>query len=320
MAKKVERQWIGIDVSKAELSVAVHGRTEVLTLTNTPAACAKWLATLPAHSVIAVEATNTYHLEVLMQAYRLGLTCYVVDGYRLNRYREGVGGRAKTDRSDALLLARYLAHEHTALRPWSPPAGGSRTVQRLLHRRATLVRAHTALAQSLEALPELKAQAEALFAQIKVMDKALCKAMHRALRASGWGEDLARCQAVEGIGPLSATALVATFHRVPFRSSDAFIAFIGLDVRVRDSGTSRGQRKLTKHGDSELRRLLYNAAMAASRSDTWAPFYQRCHARGLSTTQALVILARKLARIAFSLMKNQSDYHPRTPLGACNAT
>lgn len=313
MAMKVEAQWIGIDVSKADLSVAVYGSTEVLTLTNAPEAIARWLGTLPASSVIAVEATNTYHLEVLMQAHRRGLACYVLDGYRLNRYREGVGGRAKTDRSDAVLIARYLAHEHTGLRPWSPPAGGSRTVQRLLHRRATLVRAHTALTQSLEELPELKAQAEALFAQINAMDKALSKAMHRALRTSGWGDDLSRCQAVEGIGALSATALVATFHRVPFRSSDAFIAFIGLDVRVRDSGRYRGQRKLTKHGDSEIRRLLYNAAMAARRSPTWEPFYQRCLARGLSATQALVILARKLARIAFALMKNQSEYHPVHP-------
>lgn len=315
MAKKVEAQWIGIDVSKAELSIAVYGSTEVLTLANTPEAIAQWLAKLTTNSVVAVEATNTYHLEVLMQAHRRGLSCYVLDGYRLNRYREGVGGRAKTDRGDAVLIARYLAHEHTACRPWSPPTSGSRTVQRLLHRRATLVRARTALAQSLEELPELKEQAEALFAQIQAMDKALSKAMHRALRTSGWGDDFTRCQAVEGIDPLSATALVAIFHRVAFRSSDAFIAFIGLDVRVRDSGRYRGQRKLTKRGDSEIRRLLYNAAMAARRSPTWEPFYRHCLARGLSTTQSLVILARKLARIAFALIKNQSEYLPRTPVG-----
>lgn len=135
MAKKVKARWIGIDVSKAELSIAVYASTEAPTLANTPEAIAEWLATLPANSVLAVEATNTYHLEVLVQAHRRALTGHVVDGYRLNRYREGVGGRAKTDRSDAALLARYLAHEHTALRPWTPPAGGSRTLQRLLHRR-----------------------------------------------------------------------------------------------------------------------------------------------------------------------------------------
>jgi transposase len=101
------------------------------------------------------------------------------------------------------------------------------------------------------------------------------------------------------------------FHRGQFRSSDAFVAFLGLDVRVRDSGRSVGKRKLTKQGSSELRRLLYTAAMAAKRSRTWEPFYQRCLDRGFKTTQALVALARKLVRVAFALMKNQSQYEPK---------
>jgi transposase len=40
-------------------------------------------------------------------------------------------------------------------------------------------------------------------------------------------------------------ALVATFHRHNFRNADAFVAFMGLDVRVRDSGKFRGRRRIT---------------------------------------------------------------------------
>lgn len=319
MASRVETQWIGIDVSKAELSMAVYGG-EQLTLANQVGAIEGWLATLPAGAELAVEATNTYHLKVLERAHRRGFTCYVLDGYRLSRYRDSIGARAKTDRSDAVLLARYLAHERAALRAWSPPPAGYLAVHRLLHRRATLVRARVALAQSLEDLPALQSQAAALFSQIQALDQALCRQMHHALRTSGWAPDVARCQAIEGIGPLSAAALVTAFHRGHFARSDAFIAFLGLDVRVRDSGTWRGRRKLTKQGDAELRRLLYNAAMAARRSPVWAAFYQRYRDRGLSPTQTLVILARKLARIAFALMKYQTEYHPTIPLRSCNAT
>jgi len=112
------------------------------------------------------------------------------------------------------------------------------------------------------------------------------------------------------VGELTATALVMAFLRGDFQRSDAYVAFLGLDVRVRDSGKQRGRRKLTKKGDPEIRRLLHNAAMAASRQPTWKDTYQRYRARGLKTTQALVILARKLARIAFSLMKHQTEYRP----------
>lgn len=88
-------------------------------------------------------------------------------------------------------------------------------------------------------------------------------------------------------------------------------------MRVRDSGQARGRRKLTKQGDPELRRLLYLAAMTARRSPAWAGFYPRYLDRGLKSTQALTILARKLARIAFAILKNGTDYVPREP---CLAT
>ena len=80
-------------------------------------------------------------------------------------------------------------------------------------------------------------------------------------RKLGWGRDLERCQAVPGIGPLTGLALTAIFHQGTYRNVDAFIAFMGMDVRVRQSGRWRGRSKLTKKGDPEVRRLLFNAAM-----------------------------------------------------------
>ena len=70
----------------------------------------------------------------------------------------------------------------------------------------------------------------------------------------------------------------------------------------------RGRRRLTKKGDPELRRLLHNAAMAARKTRRWKPVYEAQLQRGMKPIQALVILARKLARIAFALMRNQSEY------------
>ena len=81
-----------------------------------------------------------------------------------------------------------------------------------------------------------------------------------------------------------------------------------MDVRVRDSGKHKGRRKLTKKGDPELRRLLYNAAMAARKTQAWKGLYETYVAQGLKPTQALIKLARKLARIAFALMHNQAIY------------
>lgn len=79
---------------------------------------------------------------------------------------------------------------------------------------------------------------------------------------------------------------------------------MGLDLRVRDSGQFRGRRKLTKKGNSELRRLLFNAAMQGRRRDLWVPCYLAMRTRGMSTTAAFVALGRKLARVCFALLRN----------------
>lgn len=309
--------FIGIDVSKAELAIARSDTANIVTLNNDKKAIRAWLKTLPGSAAIAVEATNTYHCTLLVEAWQRQHRLYVVDGYRLSRYRDSVGGRAKTDRTDAELLLRYLQREADSLRLWSPPPAAYVTIQRLLHRRATLVQAQTALQQSLGDIPELKRSLKALLRHIDRLDLRIRQHLQQAVREADWHDDVRRCQAVEGIGPLTAVALVNAFHRGAFASSDAFVAFLGLDVRVRDSGTQRGRRKLTKQGDPELRRLLYNAAMAARRQPAWARFYQHYIDRGLKPIQALVILARKLARIAFALMKQQTDYQPRN---ACAVT
>ena len=320
MAMRVQSHLVGVDVSKAELVVCEGQDQRVHVLENHRRPIRAWLKALPRPTCLAVEATNTFHLAVLEEAHRLKHTVYVVDGYRLKHYRESTGGRAKTDSSDAHLIRRYLERERQDLRPWTPPPKGYVTVQRLLHRRAVLVQAKTAIEQSLGELPELKRSLKALIRRLNHLDTLIQKRLQKALEDHGWLAHQQRLKAIEGIGPLTAAALVMAFNRGTFKHSDAFVAFLGLDVRVRDSGRCRGKRKLTKKGDPELRRLLYLAAMHACRRAHWKTFYHRHLARGLSRIQALVALARKLARVAFALLKNQTLYQNPNTAETCLAT
>lgn len=316
MANRVQPTRVGVDVSKAELVLSVNG-DEAVTLPNTRKAIRSWLRSWPVSLEVALEATNDFHLAPAEEAHRQGHRVYVINGYQLNRYRESIGGRAKTDASDARLLVRYLQRERDELRPWTPPPKGYRQLQRLLHRRATLVQAKVRLQQSLAGLPGFTTSLRALVKQLDRVDELIKKRIRAVLREARWADQARRCQEMEGIGPITAAALVMAFHRGRFKNSDAFIAFLGLDVRVRDSGKKRGRRCLTKQGAPELRRLLYLAAMQAKRQPAWQGFHQRYLNRGLSNIQALTILARKLARVAFALLKNQTEY---VPGGACMQT
>ncbi|VVP61251.1 IS110 family transposase [Pseudomonas silesiensis] len=320
MAMSVSRSVVGVDVAKVEVVVYQSDTDRLLPVSNDKPSLTKWLKTLPANSAIAIEATNIYHLDTVELAHAMGHIVYVIDGFRLSNYRKGVGGRAKTDASDARLLARYLKNEEEELRPWSPPPKVYTKLQSLLRRRATLVQARVSLTQSWNDEPLLKAAFKQQIAAMGRLDLLIQKKLLDVVKEAGLLEQVKRCQAVEGVGFLTATALTMAFQRGDFASGDAYIAFLGMDLRVSDSGQMNGRRKLTKKGDSEIRRLLHNAAMAASRSKTWKPFYERYLERGLKTTQVLVILARKLARVAFALMKNQSKYQPNPVFGASPQT
>ena len=69
-------------------------------------------------------------------------------------------------------------------------------------------------------------------------------------------------------------------------------------------------RELTKEADSELRRLLFNAAMQGRRSALWEPHYLALRARGMNATTAFVALGRKLARVCFALLNSEAKFDP----------
>lgn len=301
---------VGIDIAKAEIVVYRADLQAIESVKNDRASIKRWLKGLPSNSALAVEATNIYHLDTIELAHEMGHWVYVVDGYRVSHYRSGVGQRAKNDPCDARLLARYLASEQSKLRLWSPPPKAYTMLKSLLHRRATLIQNHSGLMLSWADEPLLKKVQAAQQKAFKQADQAIQKLLRRVSKEAGIEENIERCKAIEGIGELTATGLATTYMRGDFANSDAFIAFLGMDLAVNDSGKKNGLRHLTKKGDPEVRRLTYNAAMAASRSPKWKLFYESCLARGFSKTQALVALARKLCRVAFALMKNQSEYLP----------
>ena len=320
MAKQVEKRTFGVDVAKAWLDIYCSGSDAVVRIENTASAIDAWLRTEPGPARMAVEATNRFHEAFVECAHVQGHEVYLVDALKLCRYREAVGRRAKTDRHDAVLLARYVQQEHAGMRRWNFQGPQQAKLWRLLKRRATLVQTTTRLRQSLTDLDELDRAAMQLIAHCQQLVRHVDRELHAQARRLDWDPALRLSCGIPGIGPVTALAMVACFHRHDFRSADAFVAFMGLDVRVRDSGTFRGRRKLTKKGDPELRRLLYNAAMAACRQDHWKAYYQSLRKRGFSGTAALVALARKLVRVCYALLKKQAPFDPKLRPMTCPMT
>jgi len=321
VAKPVVPYTIGVDVAKDTLEIYHWDSGQRESIANTARSIRAWLRRLPAQSELALEATGGYHEPLLERALQAESVVYLLNAQQLAAYRTATGGRAKTDASDAELLARFVDRERARLRPQRWIALEQRRLRRLLKRRALLVNMRARLQQSREVTPELKGEFSTLIAGVRRMIAKVEQQMRALVRQLGWAQELQLCMSIPGVGPLSAIALLESYRRGAFESIDAFIAFLGLDVRVRDSGRYTGRRKLTKKGDPENRRLLFNAANSAKQcSAPHAAYYARLRARGLSATAATMALGRKLARQAYGVLHSATPYRtPNQAEGGCMA-
>jgi len=300
----------GVDVAKAELVIGHSEFEAVLRIVNTAQGIAAWLAQLPAGTAVAMEASGHYHQLLAHMAHAAGMRVYVLNAQRIKDYGRAVGNRGKTDRLDAQLIARYVLREHSKLRVWTPAAPAADTLSRLLVRRQALVKARQMLGQSLSGVAALKAPRQTLLASLKRMLTHLELFIRVELaRVPTMAALHRRLMSIVGVGPILAAQLVACFTSLCFTRADSFIAYTGLDPRPDDSGKRRGRRRLSKHGHAMLRCLLYNGAMAAARSKLFKPMYTQLRDRGLQSTEAIVVLARKLARIAFAIYKSGDTFN-----------
>jgi transposase len=97
-----------------------------------------------------------------------------------------------------------------------------------------------------------------------------------------------------------------------FQRLDQVVAYVGMDIQIKQSGKWRGQAKLSKRGSGLVRRMLYMAAMRC----TWLPgsafgvYYHRLLARGVGKMTALMAVMRKMLVIAAYLLRTGEDYDP----------
>jgi len=315
MANTVKKITLGIDVAKDKHDIYNWQTEEFTTLANERSDIKAWLKAFHGPVQIAIEPTSHYHLVMIDEAHALGYEVYLINPRQLVHYRQAVNVRNKTDPLDAWLLARFLEREGGQLRPFKPQDPRAQRLWQLILRRSTVVKSRQQLRQS---LAEVRLPIKALLTQFQQLLARIDRQIINLIKEIGWWSSYRHCMSIPGIGPGNAAALVAAYHRGSFASSDAFISYLGMDVRIRESGYYKGKRKLTKRGEPELRRLLFCASYPARQYQRFADYFQRQLEKGLSKTAARVILSRKLARIAFTLIRNEEMFI-RQPKTGCMA-
>lgn len=244
-------------------------------------------------------------------AQQAGLTVYMLNALDVYHYGKALGQRGKTDRLDAQLIAEYATHQQSQLRPWQPANPTLEKIRTLMRCRAQVVRASVAMNMSLEDTPMLAKQAAAIKRQFDLALKSIDTQLQALIKADPVVAQGAAClRSIQGVGPLGATLLATLLARIPFKSADALVAFTGLDPRPCDSGKKQGVRRLSKRGQPLLRQQMWMCAMSASRCSGFKAHYEVLRLRGLPSTAAYVVIARKLLRVAFALWHSDQMFDP----------
>ncbi len=303
---------IGVDVASRHVVAACAARSfPPRKVANELGALRAWLSGVPRASRIGLEATGACHQLLADAAHAAGMTVYVLNPRDVKKYGEGVGRRGKTDRLDAEVIARYVAREHDQLHAYVPRSAAARRLEQLLKRRGKLINARVGLTATWRDIPgvgkEVAALKTAYARLLKRVDSLLGEAAAQVPEVKAAST---RLRTVPGYGELGGLAVAHALQRLPFSDVDAFIAHTGLDPRPRDSGDMHGRRRLSKRGPPALRATMHMCAMSASRTPAWHPYYARQLAKGLSGTEALVILARKMARTAWAICKRETVFDP----------
>lgn len=307
---------LGIDVSQKELCCVLvdavsRKRLWQKSVPNTEEGWQALLASTPKEVPWVMEPTGRYSTGVAREAKQQGRNVLLAEPRQARSYLVSMSPRAKTDPLDAYGLALFGLSKDLAAYP--VPSDAMDRLRQMLSARKGLSQSITRLTQQARELPLAQENLLEAAKELKERRKAMDTAIAADLAQSGYAALGKRLMGVPGIGPVTAASVIVRLGERRFESAEKFVAYVGLDITVHQSGKSQGVGHVSHHGDAEMRRLFYLAAQSNLRIEQ-SPFrhqYEREREKGMSSTAALCAVSRKIAKLCWSLVKHGATYDPQ---------
>lgn len=321
MAQKQEYMYLGFDTAKTKYDwslIDAQGLEQTYgTLPNDVTELATLLLTVtgnyPGHCIICVvEATGVYHYPLLEACQILRIPCIVYNAILTKQQTKATVRGKKTDRSDAFLVARvgwsgggrvHVPEAHLVTKHYA------RSCNKLSVLSASFKVYHRHLTDLLA--DDLSIETGELLDGIQTAITKARQQLYQELAASAEGKTFHLLQTIPGVGPYVAASLIGEIQDIRrFPKPKHLIAYVGLDTKIRQSGTAlNGTGRLTKRGSSYIRRSLFIAANVARQHDSqFQALYDKKRAEGRTYKAANVVVARKLLQVVRSVWLNQKEY------------
>lgn len=331
----VVRQCLAADVSKDDLKVCfkemdgaqdsrIRGQT---TFKNSPAGWAnvkKYAEKYRKPEVpflVVMEATGVYHEELAYFLREQGIPCSVVLPNKSKNYAKSLNVKTKNDKVDAQVLAQMGLDQKLAL--WQGLNPVMRKIKRLLREKDALQKYHLMLGNQSHARahshkPEALSQKRTATHQ-KLIEKQIREIEKQVLETLGTDAELKakvdKVCTIKGVGVHTALSVIAEANGFELIANKAqLVSYAGYDVIENTSGTSvRGNTRISKKGNSHIRKALYFPALTAAQHDPkMKSLYQRITARNPKVKMiGLVAVQRKILVLIYTLFKNNTAFDPK---------
>lgn len=304
---------VGIDVSKAQLDVAVRPSGEAWRVENEPASLKRLAERLKelAPRLVVMEATGGLEIPIAAVLGRAGLPVVIVNPRQVREFARATGRLAKNDKIDAMILALFGERVRPEIRPL--PDDLAQAFDALLARRRQLVlmlaeeKTRLQQARSREVRSGIQRHIRWLEREIHDVERGLTDSVHRSPL---WKAKDDLLQSAPGVGQVTSFTLLADLPELGRLNRKQIASLVGVAPHAADSGTLRGKR-ITWGGRAPVRQALYMAALAACHSNpTFRGFYQRLIAAGKPPKVAIVACMRKLLTVLNAILRDGTPWNP----------
>ena len=312
-------KFTGIDISKQTFDCSITmegGKIELRKLSNNLKGFEKLKSLLPADAQVVMEASGPYYFKLATYLYEQKIAVSVVNPLVIRRFCQMRMIRTKTDKKDASMIRAYGETEKPTR--WQPDEPNITKLKQLNAAIELMDKAITASSNQIQAFKEMpdtdtkliKTLEKNRTANIKAKEK-LEKEMEQ-VALTHYATSYKALQTIPGIGPKSSAILIAvTGNFKKFSTYKQLIAYVGLNPRIFESGTSvKGRGHICKMGTSRLRKLLYLCSWSAKRHNIYCKeMYLRLKAKAKPERVIKIAMACKLLRQAFAVGKHQTTFN-----------
>ncbi|CWM07057.1 TPA: IS110 family transposase [Neisseria meningitidis] len=306
---------IGLDISKDTIDATLHktnGSIHYIKFKNNDDGLKQFRLWIKGNRIrkayIGMEATGIYYEKAadMLSSY---YTVYVINPLKIKDYGKSRFNRTKTDKADSNLIADYIKRHQDTLIPYQIPK--NKALQKLINLKNQLQQQQKQIKNRLHSTEEdfIRNIHQDLIDTIQDKMEQVKIAISEQIKKQTDYNHYRNLQTIPSIGKDTASVLYAQLTEKHFKTANQFVSYAGLSPAIIQSGTSvRGRGRLSRYGNRRLKSTLYMPALCAYRFNAFPKLINNLKKAGKPKMVIIVAIMRKLAKLAYYIVKTGQPY------------